>query len=186
MMNRIEFDCSKIEGIRIIKPYYQEDERGYFLKYLERDSYLAAGLQADVQECFESYSRNRVVRGLHFQTKAPQIKIIRAIKGTIRDVAVDLRKGSETFGQYICCELSSENRNSLWIPAGFAHGYQVLSEDAIVSYVGIGRYLSEYDSGIRWNDPELAIPWDFPEAVISLRDNGLQSFADFRKSIGGL
>lgn len=174
-----------IIGIKLITPFYAEDERGYFIKYLERDLFLKAGLNPDVRECFEVYSKKQVIRGLHFQTVEPQAKLVRVVSGRIYDVAVDLRKGSPTFGKYTACELSSENRKGLWIAAGFAHGYQVLSEDAIVSYTCIGRYLKEYDTGIKWDDPELAISWSTTVPVVSERDNGLMSFKKFRESHGG-
>jgi dTDP-4-dehydrorhamnose 3,5-epimerase len=177
---------TEIDGIKLITPYYTEDERGYFLKSFERDSYAEAGLKPDIYESFETYSKKNVIRGLHFQTKNPQVKLIRAITGAIYDVVVDLRKASKTFGKYAGYELSSRNRETLWIPAGFAHGYKVLSEDAIVSYHCIGKYFKEYDTGIKWDDPDLAINWDITDPVVSSRDNGLPSFQCFIQNQGGI
>lgn len=186
MEYRIKIRDTELEGIKLITPYYTEDERGYFLKSIERDSYAKVGLKLDIYESFEAYSKKNVIRGLHFQTKDPQVKLVRAMMGVIYDVVVDLRKESKTFGKYACYELSSSSRETLWIPAGFAHGYRVLSEEAVVSYHCIGRYLKEYDTGIRWDDPDLAIRWEITDPVISSRDNCLPSFQYFIQSQGGI
>lgn len=176
----------EIEGVKLITPFYVEDNRGYFLKSIEKDVFNEWGLAADIYEDFESYSKKGVIRGMHFQTKEPQVKIVRAIKGVIHDVIVDLRKESSTFGQYIDVMLTEENHKSLWIPAGFAHGFEVLSEDAIMSYKCIGKYLNGYDTGIRWNDAELGINWKTKEPVVSKKDADLMSFHEFKKSFTGL
>ncbi|MCM1144037.1 MAG: dTDP-4-dehydrorhamnose 3,5-epimerase [Blautia sp.] len=175
-----------MKDVKLITPFYVEDNRGFFLKSMEKDVFREWGLETEIYEDFESYSRKGVIRGLHFQTKNPQIKIVRAIKGTIHDVIVDLRKGSETFGKHLDVMLSDENHNSLWIPGGFAHGFEVLSEDAIMSYKCLGKYLSGYDTGIRWNDEELAINWKTEEPVISEKDIALMTFKEFRTEFSGL
>lgn len=186
MNNRITVKDTGIDGLKIISPCYTEDSRGYFVKSLERDVLKQHGLQLDVQEEFESYSRRDVIRGLHFQSKNPQVKIIRVIKGAVYDVAVDLRKGSPSFGRHIGMELTDNNHLSLWIPSGFAHGFRVLSEDAIMSYCCIGKYEMTYDTGIRWDDPHLAIRWNCNRPIISEKDYHLQSFQEFVESCGGL
>lgn len=175
-----------ISGVKLITPFYREDSRGYFLKSLEKDVFKEWGLDVDIYEDFESYSRKGVIRGLHFQTKHPQIKIVRAIRGTIHDIIVDLRKDSSTFGKYVDVILSDENHQCLWIPEGFAHGFEVLSEDAIMSYKCIGKYLNGYDTGIRWDDKDLRLPWQTLNPVISDRDAGLMSFNEFQNKFGGL
>lgn len=175
-----------ISDVKLITPFYREDSRGYFLKSLEKDVFKEWGLDVDIYEDFESYSRKGVVRGLHFQTKHPQIKIVRAIRGTIHDIIVDLRKDSSTFGNYVDVILSDENHQCLWIPEGFAHGFEVLSEDAIMSYKCIGKYLNGYDTGIKWDDKDLLLPWKTPNPVISDRDAGLMSFDEFKNKFGGL
>lgn len=175
-----------IEGVRLITPFYMEDDRGYFLKSMEKDIFQEWGLKADIYEDFESYSKKGVIRGLHFQTKNPQIKIVRAIKGRIHDVIVDLRKNSKTFGTCLEVILSDENHSSLWVPEGFAHGFEVLSEDAIVSYKCIGKYLSGFDTGICWNDRDLAIKWKTGHPIVSKKDASLMTFREFEEKYSGL
>lgn len=186
-MEAVQFkvvDC-KLDGLKLIEPFYQEDERGYFLKSFEQGIYERFGLQNEIAEDFESYSIKNVIRGLHFQTKNPQLKMVRVIQGSIMDVAVDLRKDSPAFGKSECVVLNAEKRNIFYIPAGFAHGFKVLSEGALVSYKCIGRYDSTSDGGIFWNDKDLEIPWDIKEeqAIVSDKDKALMSFQEFvRKS----
>lgn len=112
-----------IQGAKLISPFYIQDERGYFLKNYEKDIFEQWDLCTDIYESFESSSKRGVIRGLHFQTLKPQSKIVRVIRGTVRDVIVDLRKDSETFGKYIDVILSDKNHLSLWVPKGFAHGF---------------------------------------------------------------
>lgn len=176
----------EIEGVKLITPFYAEDSRGYFLKSIEKDIYKEWGLNAEIYEDFESYSKKGVIRGLHFQTKAPQVKLVRAVKGTIHDVAVDLRRGSKSFGKYVDVILSDENHNSLWIPDGFAHGFEALSEEALVSYKCMGKYLNGYDTGICWNDGEIGIPWRTAEPIVSERDRALMTFREFVDKYSGL
>ena len=125
----------ELKGLKIIHPFFAEDERGFFLKSFEQDIFKTFGLENIISEDFESFSYKNVIRGLHFQTNNPQIKMVRAITGEIMDVAVDLRKDSPTFGKWESVILSGDNHKIFWIPAGFAHGFRVLSEDAIVSYI---------------------------------------------------
>lgn len=171
-----------IQGVKLISPFYIEDERGGFLKNFEKDIFTRWGLDADIYETFETISKRNVIRGLHFQTQNPQIKIVRAICGTIRDVIVDLRKDSPTFGRYLDVMLSDENHYSLWVPKGFAHGFEVLSEKSIVSYTCIGKYLKEYDTGIRWDDKDLNIQWETDNPIVSKKDSKLMSLVEFNKN----
>ena len=134
MNTKFEIEDLPLDGVKKIIPFYMEDNRGAFLKRVEKDVFKEWGLEVDIYEDFESYSKKGVIRGMHFQTQNPQIKIVRAIRGEIRDIVVDLRAGSPTFGKYIDAILSEKNHYSLWVPAGFAHGFEVLSEDAIMSY----------------------------------------------------
>lgn len=186
MPNKFSCESLEIRDVKLIHPFYMEDERGYFLKSIEKDVFKEWGLDAAVYESFETYSKKGVIRGMHFQTKDPQAKIVRVIYGEIRDVIVDLRANSETFGKYIAVNLSEQNRNILWIPQGFAHGFEVLSEDVLVSYTCVGKYLREYDTGIVWNDKELAIEWRTEVPIVSAKDTSLQTFKQFKKTIGGL
>lgn len=176
----------RIEGVKLITPFYCEDARGYFMKGLEKEVFHSWNLDLDIYEEFESYSKQGVLRGMHFQTDEPQIKIVHVIKGKVQDVIVDLRKGSPTYGAYLEFLLSDENHHFLWVPRGFAHGFLVLSEDAIMSYQCIGRYLKNSDSGICWNDSTLNIPWQNTQPVISERDQKLMSFMEFSEKYKGL
>lgn len=172
-----------LSGAKVITPFYVEDDRGYFLKSFEKDIFQKFEIDIDVFESFETYSKKSVIRGLHFQTKNPQAKLIRVIAGSINDVIVDLRENSKTFGQWEVFQLSDENRKQLWIPKGFAHGFCVTSSYAIVSYTCTGKYEIKYDTGIVWDDPELAIPWEISNPIVSLRDLKLMSFKEYRKSL---
>ena len=125
---------------------------------------------------------------MHFQTNNPQIKMVRVVTGEIMDVAVDLRKDSPTFGMWESVILSQDNHKIFWIPAGFAHGFKVLSESAIVSYKCIGKYDKETDTGIYWNDDDLKIDWEIhsEDAIVSLKDNSLMTLKEFKNRFGGL
>lgn len=175
-----------IEGVKLITSFYMEDNRGYFLKSVEKSVFEEWGVDINIYEDFETYSKNGVIRGLHFQTQNPQAKLVRAIKGTIHDVIVDLRKESESFGKTVDVILSEEKHNSLWIPKGFAHGFEVLSHDAIVNYKCVGKYLKEYDTGICWNDKQLAINWRTANPTVSEKDSKLMTFEQFVRQYSGL
>lgn len=177
-----------IEGLKIIQPFYVEDNRGYFLKSFERNIYKELKLENIISEDFESFSSKNVIRGMHFQIHNPQIKMVRAITGEILDVAIDLRKGSPTFGKWQSVILSEDNHQIFYIPQGFAHGFKVLSENAIVSYKCIGDYDKETDTGINWKDSDLAIDWGIDKgvAIVSDKDNSLMSLSEFKRLYGGL
>ena len=180
-----EIQEQKIEGIKLINPFYIEDKRGYFMKSFEKDIFKSFGIQTEIYEDFESYSIGGVIRGLHFQTQYPQSKLVRVIKGEIRDVVVDLRKNSKTFGKYMDIVLNEKNHYMLWIPAGFAHGFEALSENAIMSYKCFGKYRKEYDTGIRWNDKDISVEWITLNPILSEKDMFLMTFDEFvRKYIG--
>lgn len=162
-----------IEGLLLIEPKVFGDERGYFFEsYSERDLFEALGDVHFVQDN-ESLSRYGVLRGLHFQ-KAPymQAKLIRVVRGTVYDVAVDIRKGSPTFGQYHGEILSAENHHQFYIPKGFAHGYSVLSDEALFQYKCDEYYHPEAEAGLAWDDPDLGIDWHLPagDVILSEKD----------------
>ena len=186
MKSNFEIQDLLLDGVKLITPFYVEDNRGYFLKSVEKGIFGEWGLNADIYEDFESYSKKGVIRGMHFQTQNPQVKLVRAIKGTIHDVIVDLRRNSKTFGKYVDVILSEENHNCLWVPEGFAHGFEVLSEDAIMSYKCVGKYLEGYDTGIRWNDARLALPWCTEAPIVSEKDAALMTFDEFVDKHNGL
>ena len=179
-MNVIE---TGIEGLLIIEPRVFGDERGYFFEsYSERDFTQAVGPVKFVQDN-ESKSRYGVLRGLHFQ-KEPyaQAKLVRVVSGAVLDVAVDLRKGSPTFGRHFSVELTGENHRQFFIPKGLAHGFCVLSEEVVFQYKCDEFYHPEAEGGIAWNDPDLAIDWRLPasDLILSPKD---QKHPDFKSII---
>ena len=169
-MNIIKTD---IEGVVIIEPKVFGDSRGYFFEsYSQRDFNSLMGEVNFVQDN-ESKSCYGVIRGLHFQ-KPPfeQSKLVRVVKGTVLDVAVDIREGSPTFGKHVAVELSEDNHRQLFIPKGFAHGFSVLSEEAVFQYKCDNFYAPEYEGAIAWDDPALGIDWRIPvdKVIISEKD----------------
>lgn len=174
-----------IEGLTLIHPHVFEDERGYFIKDFERNFYAENGLPVDFMETNESKSKKGTIRGLHFQQRFSQGKLIRVIKGAVYDVAVDLRFGSSTFSKWMGFELSEYNHDVLYIPEGFAHGFLALEDDSIFSYKCTNKYAPEFDSGVRFNDPEIGVEWPvdrvggWANVITSAKDSKLQTFKDF-------
>ncbi len=158
-MQRFEYEETELAGLKIVKPIYAEDTRGYFLKSYEKDCLAQIGIDLDVSEINESRSVKGVLRGLHFQKRFPQAKLIRAEQGTVFDVAVDLRKDSATYGRWKGIFLSAENQKMFFLPKGFAHGFLTLSDYAVITYTCDGKYMPDDEGGIAWNDGELAIKW---------------------------
>ena len=174
-----------IEGVYIIEPKVFKDQRGYFLESYNKLSLESLGIDYTFVQDNQSKSSYGVIRGLHFQ-KPPhaQTKLLRVVEGKIIDVAVDIRKGSPTYGKHVAVELSAENFKQLLIPAGFAHGFSVLSETAIVQYKCTDYYHPETEGGIMFNDSDIDIDWGIPldEAVVSDTDLKHPSFAEFESS----
>lgn len=165
-----------IEGVTVIEPKVFSDSRGcFFESFSERDFAEAVGPVRFVQDN-ESRSVYGVIRGLHFQ-KPPhaQAKLVRVVKGKVLDVAVDLRKDSPTFGQHVAMELSDENRRQMFIPRGFAHGFSVLSEEAVFQYKCDSYYAPESEGSLAWNDPDLNIDWNVPAGSEILSDKDKMS-----------
>jgi dTDP-4-dehydrorhamnose 3,5-epimerase len=155
------------------------DERGSFMRWYDRDSFAAAGLPTEWVQANESASRRNVVRGLHFQ-RAPhaETKLVRAVAGAVFDVFVDLRSGSPTYGQWDALELSAAKSNAVLIPKGFAHGFCVVSEQALVSYLVDSTHAPQFEGGLAWDDPRLAIPWPLSDAaVVSAKDRSWPQLA---------
>lgn len=166
----MEVDSGKLDGVLIFKPPVFRDERGFFQEIYHIDKYRAAGIKlAFVQDNF-SFSKQHVLRGLHYQKRHPQDKLVYVVAGEIFDVAVDIRPGSPTFGQWEGYILNEENRHQLFIPAGFAHGFVVLSESACVTYKCTDIYRPEDDCGIIWNDPAIGIDWPIESPSLSPKD----------------
>lgn len=188
MIQNFNVRACDIDGVFLITPFFIEDQRGYFVKNFNKSIYKATGFNTDINEEFENYSLHNVIRGLHFQNKYPQGKIVRAINGEIYDVIVDLRKDSKTFGQWRYFLLSDKDKLSLIIPKGCAHGFVVLSDSALISYMCTGKYHFEHDSGIIWNDKTLSISWPIDrqfDPIVSEKDSNLQTFEHFMKTHGG-
>ena len=167
----MEVISTGIEGLVIIEPKLFKDQRGYFCEsFSERDFARKVAPVRFVQDN-ESKSSYGVLRGLHFQ-KPPhdQAKLVRVVKGCVLDVAVDLRKGSPTYGRYEAVELSGDNHRQLFIPRGFAHGFCVLSDEAVFQYKCDNYYAPESEGAVRWDDPDLGIDWKIPAADVILSD----------------
>ena len=181
----LSIERTPIEGLTLIHPHVFEDERGYFIKDFERNFYAENGLPVNFLETNESKSKKGTIRGLHFQQRYSQGKLIRVIKGAVYDVAVDLRFGSLTFGRWMGFELSEYNHNILYIPDGFAHGFLALEDDSIFSYKCTNKYAPEFDSGVRFNDPEIGVAWPvdriggWENVITSAKDAKLQLFKEF-------
>ena len=168
-----EFIKTEIPEVIIVKPKVFGDERGFFMETYKRSDFESTGIDIDFVQDNHSKSIKGVLRGLHFQTEPKaQGKLVRCIRGKIFDVAVDIRKGSPTFGKWVGVELSEENKLMLWIPKGFAHGFLTLSEEAEIIYkVSGSEYSPEHDRSIRWNDPDIGINWPLEgEPILSEKD----------------
>lgn len=155
----MEFTRLGIPGVLLIRPGRFEDERGAFMEVYAARDFSEAGITLPFVQDNQSWSRRSVLRGLHYQIRHPQGKLVRVLSGEIFDVAVDIRRPSPTFGQWASATLSSENRLMLWVPPGFAHGFYVLSDWAEVAYKATDYYAPEGERTLRWDDPALSIPW---------------------------
>jgi dTDP-4-dehydrorhamnose 3,5-epimerase len=165
----MNFTPTEIEGVVIIEPNVFGDSRGYFLESFNQKSFESAIGPVTFVQDNESRSVRGVLRGLHFQRPPfAQAKLVRCISGRVLDIAVDIREGSPTFGQHIAIELTGENKRQLFIPHGFAHGFAVLSNEAIFAYKVDNYYSPSHDDGIAWNDPEIGIDWQLSENEILL------------------
>lgn len=173
---------TELEGLYIIEPKVFGDQRGYFFESYNKDRfYQETGYDVEFVQDNESKSSYGVLRGLHFQKgKHAQSKLVRVVEGRVLDVAVDIRKGSPTFGKHVCVELTGDNHRQLFIPRGFAHGFVVLSQTAIFQYKCDNFYAPESEGAIAWNDPELAIDWKIPaeDILLSEKDKNHPLFKD--------
>lgn len=168
-----------IDGLILFEPTVHGDARGFFLETFHRQRYQEAGINHEFVQDNHSLSVKGTLRGLHYQIRNPQAKLVRCLEGSIYDVAVDIRPGSPTFGQWVGEILSAENHLQLYVPEGFAHGFQVISERAQMAYKCSDYYAQGDEGGILWSDPELAIAW--PEAgtpLLSEKDKNYPLFRD--------
>ncbi len=164
-----------LPGVLLLEPRVFGDDRGFFLESYNQRTFADLGISDAFVQDNHSYSEKNVVRGLHYQIRQPQGKLIRVVTGEILDVALDLRRSSPTFGKWESFILSGENKNILWIPVGFAHGFRVVSEAAHVLYKATDFYAPEHERTVAWNDPQLNIDWQFDageavRAIVSSRD----------------
>lgn len=172
-MGKITVETCHIEGLKVITPTVFGDHRGYFMETYQYEDYKAAGIDVQFVQDNQSASKKGVLRGLHFQINYPQDKLVRVIKGEVYDVAVDMRKGSETYGQWYGVRLSEENKKSFFIPKNFAHGFLVLSDYAEFCYKCSDFYHPNDEGGIIYNDAEIGIEWpieDGMELIMSDKD----------------
>lgn len=170
----MDYKKTEIEGVYIIQPKVFKDNRGYFMETFRQSDFDAGiGRHVEFIQDNESKSSRGVLRGLHYQKgEASQAKLVRVIKGRVVDVAVDIRRSSKTFGRYVMVELSEENKTQFFIPRGFAHGFLVLSDEAIFTYKVDNAYAPQQDASIRYDDPDIAIEWpmDMAEVITSEKD----------------
>jgi len=172
-MGQFTFSKTEIKDLYVIEPKVFGDNRGYFMETYNYEDFKAAGLDMIFVQDNQSKSKRGVLRGMHFQTKHPQGKLVRVIKGEVFDVAIDLRKDSESYGHWYGVLLSEENKKQFYVPEGFAHGFLVTSEEAEFVYKCTNLYHPEFEGGIAWNDPEINIQWPLEgieEVLLSEKD----------------
>lgn len=178
-----EFEKQKIEDVILIKPRVFGDNRGFFMETYKKSEFFANGITVEFVQDNHSKSTKGVLRGLHYQAKPfGQAKLVRCVRGKVYDVAVDIRKNSKTFGQYVKVELSEENKNMLYIPNGFAHGFVALTDEVELVYKTSGEYTPNADRGILWNDKDINIDWNIDfHPILSGKDKVQLRFKDINK-----
>ena len=177
----MEIIKTSIEGLLIINPKIFGDERGHFFESWSKKAYQSIGLDVNFVQDNQSLSQKGVLRGLHFQNPPfAQSKLVRVIKGSVIDVAVDIRKDSITYGEHFAVKLSEENKKIVWIPSGFAHGFITLENDTIFTYKCTGVYNKESEGALVWNDVDLNIDWGVENPLVSEKDMVAGSFKDFK------
>jgi dTDP-4-dehydrorhamnose 3,5-epimerase len=170
-MDSIRKISTSLPGVVILEPRVFGDERGFFLESYNEKVFAELGIGGHFVQDNHSSSRRNVLRGLHYQIRQPQGKLVRVVEGEVLDVAVDLRRSSPTFGGWEAVRLSGENKRMLWIPPGFAHGFRVMSEQAQVLYKASDYYAPQYERTVAWNDRALKIDWELDgEPVVSAKD----------------
>lgn len=174
----MRFLPTSLPGVLLIEADVFGDARGFFLETYRSEEFAAAGIDLPFVQDNHSGSVRGVLRGLHYQEPFPQGKLIRCVAGSVFDVAVDIRKGSPTFGRWFGAELSAENKLQMWVPPGFAHGFCVTSEWGEIVYKCTDVWRKEHDRAIRWDDPEIGIAWPVAEPVLSGKDAAAPRLAD--------
>ena len=172
---------TEIEGLLIIRPRVFEDERGYFFESWSKAAFENAGLDINFVQDNQSLSSKGVVRGLHFQNPPfAQGKLVQVLKGSVLDVAVDIREKSASYGKHVSVLLSGENKTMFWIPPGFAHGFSTLEDNTMFSYKCSGVYNKESEGSLMWNDTDLNIDWQIKNPIISEKDQNSELFTNFK------
>lgn len=180
-MSNFNFIETKIRDLYIVEPKVFGDDRGYFMESYNKEAFDEAGLTMTFVQDNESRSKKGVLRGLHFQTKHTQGKLVRVTDGAVYDVAVDLRKGSPTYGMWEGILLTAENKKQFYVPEGFAHGFLVVSDYATFNYKCTDFYAPDYDGGVLWNDPEIGIEWPLEgidEILLSEKDKNQKTLKE--------
>ena len=176
----MEISKTHLEGLLLIKPRVFGDNRGYFFESWSKQSFTEVGLDLDFVQDNQSLSCKGVLRGLHFQNPPyAQGKLVRVIKGSVLDIAVDIRKDSPTYGQHFSIELTEKNKTIVWIPPGFAHGFLTLKDNTIFTYKCTGVYNKESEGALLWNDKDLNINWKVNDPLVSEKDLVAGNFKDF-------
>ena len=172
-----------LAGLVVVNIEYFRDERGFFIESWHKEDFAAAGLPFEFVQDSHSRSRQKVLRGLHYQDmRAPMSKLVRCTVGKILDVALDLRVSSPTFGKWFSIELSADNQTQLLVPVGFAHGFVTLSDVCEVQYKQTGFYEPTAEGGIAWNDPDVGVDWPFKDPILSKRDQNQSSLKQSREN----
>ena len=179
----MEFEQTEIPEVILVKPKVIEDHRGFFMESYHIEKFKIGGIDCTFVQDNNAKSVQNTLRGLHFQVKYPQAKLLRCLKGKVFDVAVDIRQDSPSYGQWVGEELSEDNKYQLFIPEGFAHGYYVISDTAEISYKCSEIYHPEYEQGIIWNDQEIGINWPGEDPLLSPKDQSLPLLKNHYKSI---
>ena len=174
---------TRLKGVWLIEPDVFEDRRGFFLETYHQRKYAEAGIAGPFVQDNWSHSVRGTLRGLHYQRLHGQGKLVFAVEGEVFDVAVDIRHGSETFGQWYGVELSAANKRQLYIPPGFAHGFCVLSETASFVYKCTEFYVPADEGGVLWNDPQITISWPIREPLLSAKDQGYRPLSEIPPSL---
>lgn len=177
----MKFTETEIPDVKLIEPKVYEDDRGYFYESYREYLLQEEGIEEHFIQDNVSKSYQNTIRGLHYQVVNPQAKLVQCLKGAIIDVAVDLRQNSPTFGKYAAIKLSDFNKQMLFIPKGFAHGFSVHSDEAIVSYKCSDYYNPDGERGLRWDDPDIQIPWEVERPILSEKDRKLPLFSSIKE-----
>ena len=190
-MGKFNFIETKLKGVYIIEPTVFGDNRGFFMETYHYEEFVKTGLNMVFVQDNHSKSKKDVLRGLHFQKKHPQGKLVKVVKGAVYDVAVDLRKGSPTFGKWVGVELTEDNKKMFYVPEGFAHGFITLEDDTEFLYKCTDYYHPEDEGGLIWNDPNLNISWPIDTPILSEKDTkwlalkNLDFYFNYKEKNGG-